>query len=108
MAQAQNERAGAFGGNAGADKVRQNISVQRALGGEEMLHRVETTDPITRRDVRDPAHSPFFIERGAESELKIYFESEETKRQYLDIPIERPIEHRLNLDNPTDVMIDEG
>ena len=73
-----------------------------------MLHRVETTDPITRRDVHDLENSPFIVDKGAESELTIYFESEETRQQYMDIPVEHPIEHRLNLDNPTDIMIDEG
>ncbi len=73
-----------------------------------MLFRVETTDPITRHDVHDLENSPFYVDRGRESELTIYFESEETKQQYLDIPVEHPIEHRLNLDNPTDIMVDEG
>lgn len=73
-----------------------------------MLHRVETTDPITRRDVGDIQGKPFIIDKGAETELTIYFESEDTKRQYLEIPVEHPIDHHVNLDNPTDVMIDEG
>ena len=73
-----------------------------------MLIRIETADPITRRDVADLQGRPFVGDNGSEEQLTIYFESEETKRQYLDIPVEHPIEHRLNLDNPTDVMIDEG
>ena len=72
-----------------------------------MTNRIETTDPITRRDVGDLQGRPFVVDKGSEDQLTIYFESEETKRQYLDIPVEHPIEHRLNLDNPTDVMIDE-
>ena len=73
-----------------------------------MLHRVETTDPITGRDIVNLQGKPCIIDRGAEEELVIYFESEETKRQFLDIPVEHPLEHRLNLDNPTDVMVAEG
>ena len=73
-----------------------------------MLYRVETTDPITRRDVGDIHNHPFVVDKGAHEQLTIYFESEETKRQYLEIPVEHPIVHRLNLDNPTDIMIDEG
>ena len=73
-----------------------------------MAHRVETTDPITGRDVADYQHSPFVVDKSGDDELTIYFESEETKRQFLNVPVEHPIEHRLNLDNPTDVMIDEG
>ena len=74
-----------------------------------MMHRIETTDPISRRDVRDLNARPRVVEgKGTVDELTIYFESEENKRQYLNIPVEHPIDHRVNLDNPTDVMIDEG
>jgi len=48
------------------------------------------------------------VEAGTESDLVIYFESEASKKQYLDIPVEHPPDHHLNLDNPTDVMIAEG
>jgi YHS domain-containing protein len=73
-----------------------------------MMHRVETTDPITGRDIKDTTGKPFVVDSGPEDELTIYFESEESKRQFLEIPVEHPVEHRLNLDNPTDIMIDEG
>ncbi len=73
-----------------------------------MLHRIETTDPISGRDITDLEGKPYVVDAGPEEELVIYFESEETKRQFLDIPVEHPIDHHVNLDNPTDVMIDEG
>ncbi|MGF1613994.1 MAG: hypothetical protein ACFCVA_08825 [Gammaproteobacteria bacterium] len=73
-----------------------------------MLHRVETTDPITGRDITDLTGKPYIVDRGSEEELVIYFESEDSRRQFLEIPVEHPIEHRLNLDNPTDVIIPEG
>lgn len=73
-----------------------------------MLHRVETTDPITGRDITDLTGKPYIVDRGSEKELVIYFESEDSRRQFLEIPVEHPIEHRLNLDNPTDVIIPEG
>lgn len=73
-----------------------------------MLHRVETTDPITGLDIADLNGKPHLVDRGTEEELVIYFESEDTKRQFLAIPVEHPIEHRLNLDNPSDVMVSEG
>jgi hypothetical protein len=73
-----------------------------------MLHRIATTDPITGHDIQDFEGSPRIVERSTEDELVIYFESEESKRKYLDIPIEHPIDHHVNLDNPTDIMIDEG
>lgn len=57
---------------------------------------------------KDLEGKPYVVEARPEEDLVIYFESEETKRQYLEIPVEHPIEHRLNLDNPADEMIDEG
>jgi hypothetical protein len=73
------------------------------------MHRFEITDPITRRDIHDTHGKPFVVEgAGTDDDLTIYFESEESKRQYRDIQVEHPISHRTNLDNPTDVMIDEG
>lgn len=73
-----------------------------------MIHRIETTDPITGRDIKDLAGKPYVVEAGAESDLVIYFESEASKKTYLEIPVEHPIDHHVNLDNPTSVMIDEG
>ena len=73
-----------------------------------MLHRIETRDPITGRDVQDLSNKPYVVTGNQKNDLIIYFESEETKQQYLAIAIERPIEHRINLDNPTDHMVPEG
>lgn len=73
-----------------------------------MLHRVETTDPISGRDITDLSDKPFILDRGSEAKLLLYFESEDTKQQFLNISIEHPIEHRLNLDNPTDILMPEG
>ncbi len=73
-----------------------------------MLHRIETTDPISGRDIADLAGKPYIVERGKEEDLVIYFESEETKRQYLAIPVEHPLDHHVNLDNPSEDFIDEG
>jgi hypothetical protein len=73
------------------------------------MHRIETTDPITRRDISDLEGKPYVVEgKGTVDDLVIYFESDDTKRQYLEIGVEHPIDHHVNLDNPTDVMIDEG
>jgi len=75
-----------------------------------MLHRIETTDPITGHDipVSDLPGKPFVVETSEESDLVIYFENESNRRRYLEIPVEHPIDHHVNLDNPTDDMIDEG
>lgn len=73
------------------------------------MHRIETTDPITGRDIENLEGKPYVVEGyGTSDDLVIYFESEETKRQYMSIPVEHPIDHHVNLDNPTDIMIDEG
>ncbi len=59
--------------------------------------RIEITDPISGRDVKDLEHAPYVVE----GDLKIFFESEDTKRAYLDIEVEHPgedFEH--SLDNP--------
>ncbi|MEE8342391.1 MAG: hypothetical protein V3R51_01190 [Gammaproteobacteria bacterium] len=58
---------------------------------------VETTDPITGNDVKDIDHAPYIVD----GELKIYFESEESKQAYLDIEVENPAEDlSAGLDNP--------
>lgn len=61
--------------------------------------RMRTTDPITGNDVINPATHPFVIEGSGENALKIYFESEDSKRAYLDIEVEHPDEDLPNLDN---------
>lgn len=45
----------------------------------------QTTDPITRHDVTDLEHAPFVVEGHGASALKIYFESEDSKREYLAV-----------------------
>lgn len=63
--------------------------------------RITTTDPISGNDVTDLANAPFVIEGAGESALKIYFESEQTRREYLDIELEHPGQDlSVNLDNP--------
>ena len=46
-----------------------------------------TLDPITLNDVTDLENAPFVIEGEGPNALKIYFESEQNKREYLDIPV---------------------
>lgn len=45
---------------------------------------VTTTDPITGKEVINPDTHPFLIEGEGDYALKIYFESETTKRAYLE------------------------
>ena len=73
----------------------------------QQTHMVTTRDPITGRDVEDLARSPFLIEVDEGNELTIYFESEETRNAYLNLPVERPgTDLTVNLDNPTDDYCD--
>lgn len=66
-----------------------------------MMHRICTTDPINLHDIPDPSGMP--------NDITIYFETEENKQAYLDIPVECPARDiRVSLDNPTEVFIDEG
>jgi hypothetical protein len=68
---------------------------------KETAMRVSTTDPITLREVPNPATHPFVIEGAGENALKIYFENEDNKRAYLDIATEHPgKDFTTNLNNP--------
>jgi hypothetical protein len=63
--------------------------------------RISTTDPMSMNDVKDLANAPFVIEGSGDSALKIYFESEENRRAYLDIEVEHPSrDFSVNLSNP--------
>ncbi len=74
-----------------------------------MLNIVCKTDPISGKDLINVADLPRVVHEGKETSLTIYFESESNRRDYLDVPVEHPTsEHSVNLDNPTDEMIDEG
>lgn len=43
-----------------------------------------TRDPITLNDVTDLAEAPFVIEGQGSGRMKIYFESEANRREYLE------------------------
>lgn len=45
---------------------------------------ITTTDPITGEELRNPQFKPYVIEGRGHLAIKIHFESEETRRQYLD------------------------
>ena len=46
--------------------------------------KVINTDPMTMESIPDPEGHPYVIEGSGEHALKIYFESLETKRAYLE------------------------
>ncbi len=58
---------------------------------------VETTDPITGNDVTDLDSAPYVVD----GDLKIYFESEASKAEFLGIEVENPsADLPSGLDNP--------
>ncbi len=46
-----------------------------------------TLDPISLNDVEDIENAPYLIEGEGRNALKIYFESEQNKQEYLDTPL---------------------
>jgi YHS domain-containing protein len=72
-----------------------------------MLTMTYTIDPITGKNIQEPAGHPCVHDKGESQDLTVYFESEETKRQFLEIPIEHPeSDFHFTLDNPSDEIID--
>ena len=59
--------------------------------------RMTTKDPMTGNDVTDASSAPFVLEGRGTGVLKICFESEQSKRQYLEIPVRTPQACSLNL-----------
>lgn len=49
-----------------------------------------TLDPISLNDVTDTENAPHVIEDKGDSALKIHFESEASKQEYLAIPMHSP------------------
>ena len=49
--------------------------------------RISTLDPISMNDVNDVDNAPFVIEGTGPDALKIYFECESNKLEYLEIPL---------------------
>lgn len=64
-----------------------------------------TTDPITLRDVIDPESHPCLYEGDGDNGVEIYFESEETKRIYLEMDFES---RKIIEGNDTDDYVAEG
>lgn len=65
---------------------------------EQMLTSI---DPITGRDIEDLEGHPYLVDGN----VTMYFESEATREEYLEMPIDHPF-HLV--DNPFDEGIDEG
>lgn len=54
------------------------------------FHRVERTDPITGHTLNHTAGQPWVQEGDADEGLRIYFDSEESRRSYEAIPTVNP------------------
>ncbi len=52
----------------------------------EPRYRIDAIDPMTGNDIEDITNHPF-LEDG---NLTIYFETEQTRKAYLDLPIDHP------------------
>ena len=64
-----------------------------------------TTDPITMRDVPNPEMHPCVYEGDGENGIEIYFESEATKQQYLEMELE---DRKVLMGNDSDDYVAEG
>ena len=64
-----------------------------------------TTDPITLRDVPDPEQHPCLYEGDGDNGVEIYFESEETKRIYLDMRLQ---DHKVLRGDDSEDYVAEG
>jgi len=63
--------------------------------------RLSTTDPMTGNDVEDATNHPHLMDGN----LTVYFETEETRKAYQDMPINHPNEH---LPFPASIDDDRG
>lgn len=60
-----------------------------------------STDPVTGREIDDLSGHPYLVDGN----VTIYFETEATRREFMDMPIDHPF-HLV--DNPSDEGYDEG
>ncbi|MET0009511.1 MAG: hypothetical protein ABW124_20670 [Candidatus Thiodiazotropha sp. 6PLUC9] len=64
-----------------------------------------TMDPVTLHEVNNPEQHPCLYEGDGENGVEIYFESEETKKIYMDMELE---DHKIVCGNDTDDYVAEG
>ena len=74
-----------------------------------MQHRLSTTDPISLHDITDLEGKPFIVEGTRHNDLTIYFENEQNRQIYEDIPVECPgKDFSHDIGNNTTEGIDAG
>lgn len=82
-----------------------NACLPRDQEQSRRLHEPEgllgTIDPITGRDIDDLSGHPFHVDGN----MVMYFETEATRQEYLDMPTDHPF--RLQ-DNPYDEWVAQG
>ena len=61
------------------------------------MYRIETTDPITGRALKEIVDMPYVIENDNEDSVVIYFESEYNRDLYLQNPAQHRLDHRAKL-----------
>lgn len=78
---------------------------QRDQSQSRRLHEptlmISTIDPISGRDIGDPEGHPYLVDGN----LVVYFESEQTRQDYIDTPIDHPVPLP---DNPDEDWVAEG
>ncbi len=57
------------------------------------MYRIETTDPVTGKSLKQLVNMPYVIESDNDDSLVIYFESEDNRDLYLRNPTEHGLEH---------------
>lgn len=57
------------------------------------MYRIETTDPITGKSLKQLVNMPYVIETDRDDSLVIYFESEQNRDLYLQNPDLHRLEH---------------
>lgn len=62
---------------------------------------ISTKDPITGRDIEDVEGHPYHVD----GDLVIYFENEQTRQEFLDMPLDHPVHLP---DNPDEDWVAEG
>ena len=63
--------------------------------------RIQTTDPISLKDVADTERAPFVMEGIGEDALKIFFVSDENRQAYLNVEYMELGGHNVAMYNET-------
>ncbi len=74
-----------------------------------MQHRLSTIDPISMNEVNNLEGKPYLVVGSHYNDLTIYFENEQNRQLYEDIPVECPgNDFSHDIGNNVDEGIDQG